>query len=60
MRKTIIGIKIAHIDNICKKSGQSLNALSSVAPYMDFSKRHILVSAFSSLILVIVISTDVH
>ena len=54
MRKTIIGIKIAHIDNICKKSGQSLNALSSVAPYMDFSKRHILVSAFSSLILVIV------
>ena len=28
----------AHIDDICKKSGLKLNALSRITPYMDFNK----------------------
>ena len=35
-----------NVDEICKKAGQKLNALSRVSPYMDLSKRHILLNAF--------------
>ena len=28
----------AHIDDTCKKAGLKLNALSRIAPYMDFNK----------------------
>ena len=34
-----------HIDEICKKAGQKLNALSRVIPYMGLSKRCILLNA---------------
>ena len=41
----LLGIKIdnklnfnTHVDEICKKAGQKLNALSRVTPYMDLSK----------------------
>ena len=36
----------SHIHEICQKSGQKLNAISRVTPYMDFAKRHLLVNAF--------------
>ena len=45
----LLGIKIdnklnfnTHVDEICTKAGQKLNALSRVAPYMHLSKRRIL------------------
>ena len=50
-----LGIKIdnklnfnTHVDEICKKAGQKLNALSRVTPYMDLSKRRILNAFFIS------------
>ena len=49
----LLGIKIdnklnfnTHVDEICKKAGQKLNALSRVTPYMDLSKRRVLLNAF--------------
>ena len=36
----------AHIDDICKKAKLKLNALSRIAPYMDFHKKRLLVNAF--------------
>ena len=49
----LLGIKIGnklnfntHVDDICKKAGQKLNALSRVTPYVDLSKRRILLNAF--------------
>ena len=36
----------AHVDVICKKAGIKLNALSRIAPYMDFNKKRLLVNAF--------------
>ena len=49
----LLGIEIdnklnfnTYVDEICKKSGQKLNTLSRVSPYMDLSKRHILLNAF--------------
>ena len=51
--ETFLGIKIdnklnfnTHVDEIYKKAGQKLNALSRVTPYMDLSKRRILLNAF--------------
>ena len=35
-----------HIDNICKKSSQKLNAISRITPYMDFNKKRLAVNAF--------------
>ena len=35
-----------HVNDICKTAGQKLNALSRVTPYMELSKRRVLVSAF--------------
>ena len=35
-----------HVDEICKKAGQKLNALSRVTAYLDLSKRCILLNAF--------------
>ena len=35
-----------HVDEICTKAGQKLNALSRVTPYIDLSKRRILLNAF--------------
>ena len=29
----------SHIDNICKKASQKLNAISRITPYMDFNKK---------------------
>ena len=49
----LLGMKIdsklnfnMHVDEICKKAGQKLNALSRVTTYMDLSKRRILLNAF--------------
>ena len=48
-----LGIKIdsklnfnTHVDEICMKEGQKLNALSRVSSYMDLSKRLILLNSF--------------
>ena len=38
----------AHINSICKKAAQKLNALSRITPYMDLNKRKIAVNAFFS------------
>ena len=35
-----------HIDEICKKAGQTLNALSKVNPNVDLPKRRMLLNAF--------------
>ena len=49
----ILGIKIdnklnfnTYVGEVCKKAGQKLNALSRVTPYMDLSKRCILLNGF--------------
>ena len=34
-----------HIDKICKKAGQKLNALSRITLYMGFTKKQTLVNA---------------
>ena len=51
--KKLLGIKIdhkltfnAHIDEICKKAGQKMNALSRVIPYMNITKRRSLLNTF--------------
>ena len=36
----------AHIDEICKKAGQKMNALSRVIPYMNITKRRSLLNTF--------------
>ena len=36
----------AHIDDICKKAGLKLNALSRIAPSMEFNKKRLLVNGF--------------
>ena len=48
-----LGIKIdhkltfnAHIDEICKKTGQKMNSLSGVIPYMNITKRRSLLNSF--------------
>ena len=35
-----------HVDDICQKAGQKLNATSRITPYKDFEKRRLLVNAF--------------
>ena len=35
-----------HINNICKKASQKLNALARVAPYMNMQKRRIIMKSF--------------
>ena len=35
-----------HINNICKKASQKLNALARVAPYMNTQKRRIIMKSF--------------
>jgi hypothetical protein len=36
----------SHIEGICKRASGKLNALSRATPYMDFSKKKLLVNAF--------------
>ena len=36
----------AHIDEICKKAGQKMNALSRVIPYMNITKRRSFLNTF--------------
>ena len=36
----------AHIDEICKKAAQKMNALSRVIPYMNITKRRSLLNTF--------------
>ena len=36
----------SHIDEICKKLGCKINALSRIAPFMNFQKKRLLVNAF--------------
>ena len=36
----------SHIDNICKKASQKLNAISRITTYMDFNKKRLTVNAF--------------
>ena len=35
-----------HINNICKRASQKLNALAKVAPYMNMQKRRIIMKSF--------------
>ena len=49
----MLGIKLdsklnfnSHINDICQKPGQKLNAISRITPYMNFAKRRLLVNAF--------------
>ena len=35
-----------HINNICKRGSQKLNALARVAPYMNIQKRRIIMKSF--------------
>ena len=49
----LVGIKVdnrlnfnTHVDKICKKAGQKLNALLRVTPCMNYSKRRMLLNAF--------------
>lgn len=51
--RKVLGIKFDnrltfknHIDSICKKSGQKLNAVSRITTYMGFTKKRTLVNAF--------------
>jgi len=51
--KKLLGVKIdsklnfnSHIQDLCRKAGQKLNAISRISPYMDFAKRRLLVNAF--------------
>ena len=51
--KKLLGIKndnklnfINHIDEVCKKVEQKLNAVSIVTPFMDLPKRRMLLNAF--------------
>ena len=51
--QVLLGIKIDsnltfenHINNICKKASQKLNALARVAPYMNTQKRRIIMKSF--------------
>ena len=37
----------AHINKICQKAHRKLNALARLTPYMDLSKKRILMKAFS-------------
>ena len=50
----LLGIKLdsklnfhPHIHDICQKTGQKLNAISRLTPYMGLAKRRLLVNAFS-------------
>ena len=36
----------SHIDNICKKASQKLNARSKITPHMSFNKKRSAVNAF--------------
>ena len=36
----------SHIDNVCEKALQKLNAVSRITPYMDFNKKRLTVNAF--------------
>ena len=36
----------SHIHDICQKAGHKLNAISIITPYMDFTKRRLLVNVF--------------
>ena len=36
----------AHINDICKKAGLKLNALARITPYMDLTKKILLLNAF--------------
>ena len=36
----------SHIDNLCQKASQTLNAISRVTSYMDFDKKRLAVNAF--------------
>ena len=36
----------SHIDNICKKASQKLNAISRITPYMDLNKKRLAANAF--------------
>ena len=37
----------SHIDNICKKGSNKLNAICRITPYMDFNKKRSAANAFS-------------
>ena len=50
----MLGIKLdsklnfnSYIHDICQNAGQKLNAISRITPYMNFTKRRLLVNAFS-------------
>ena len=53
IKKVLLGITIDknlklddHVNNLCKKACRKLNALSRIAPYMNVSKRRIIMKAF--------------
>ena len=64
--KNILGIKIdnklnvnTHFEEICKKTGQKLNVLSTVPPYVDLSKRGALLNVFLFVVYLLFITLDV-
>ena len=51
--KRLLGVKIdsklsfnTHINDICKKPGLKLNALSKITPHLDFKKKKLLINSF--------------
>ena len=53
IKEVLLGITIDknlkfddHVNNLCKKACQKVNALSRIAPYMNVSKRWIIMKAF--------------
>ena len=49
----LLGVKIdskltfnTHINDICRKAAQKINAISRITPYLDFSKKRLLVNTF--------------
>ena len=53
MKQELLGVKIdsklsfeEHVNNICKKASQKLNALARISSYVDISKRRIIFKSF--------------
>ena len=53
-KQVLLGITIDHelkfdnhVNNLCKKASVKLNALACIAPYMNFSKKQIIMKSFT-------------
>ena len=45
-----------HINTICQKANRKLNALARITPYMELTKRRILMNVFGGIIFFIVLN----